>query len=84
MPTIVQIGKLNKFDMKQEYNIEEVNAGDIIDFKTPVNKATSPAKAVDSIRRMVKLNFFEGPELAIDKVNKWVSFNDIFIIKKAN
>ncbi len=69
--------------MEQKHDIEGVGIGDIVDFKIPTNKATSPVKEIDLIRRMVKINFFEDPKTARDRVNKWVSFDEISIIKKA-
>ena len=69
--------------MDQKHNIEEVKVGDAVDFKIPTNRATSAVKEVDMIRRMVKINFFEDPKLAIDRVNKWVSFDDVHIIIKS-
>jgi hypothetical protein len=70
--------------MKNEYNIEEVKIGDIVEFKTPTNKSNSPVKEVNLIGRMVRINFFEDPKLVVDRVNKWVSFDELFISKKAN
>ncbi len=69
--------------MEEEFNIEEVAIGDSVEFKSQLNHATSPVKEVNLAARLVKINFFEDPKLAIDRVNKWISFDDIFIVKKA-
>jgi hypothetical protein len=68
--------------MEQKINIEEVAIGDIVDFIIPTNKATSPVKEVNLLTRGVKINYFEGPD-AIDRVDKWVAFDNLYIVKKA-
>lgn len=65
-----------------QFNIEDVEEGDKVQFISPLNHATSPVKAVDKHRRMVLINYFENPDLAIDRVNKWVSFDDLHIVQK--
>jgi len=67
-----------------ELSIENVEEGDIVDFVSPQNKATSPVKTVNKDTRQVLINYFEDPELAIDRVNKWVSFDMLKIIKKVS
>jgi hypothetical protein len=62
--------------------IDNVEEGDIVDFISPVNKVTSPVKAVNNEKRQVLINFFEDPELVIDRVNKWVSFDLLKITQK--
>lgn len=62
--------------------IDNVEEGDIVDFISPVNKVTSPVKSVNKENRQVLINFFEDPELVIDRVNKWVSFDLLKIIQK--
>jgi len=69
--------------MEEEFNIDEVEIGDSVDFKIKTNRATSAVKEVDYVRRLVKINFFEDPDKAIDRVNKWIKFEDLYIIKKA-
>lgn len=69
--------------MEIEFNIEEVAVGDKVEFKSHLNHATSPVKEVNSESRLVKINFFEDPKLAIDRIDKWVSFDEILIVKKA-
>ncbi|GEM_PF-2603586 len=65
-----------------EFSIEDVEEGDKVDFISPSNHATSPVHAVDKNRRMVLINYFEDPVLAIDRVNKWVSFDDLYVVQK--
>jgi hypothetical protein len=70
--------------MKSIHDIEEVKVNDIVDFRIPTKKPTSPVKDVDLLRRMLKINYFEDPVMAIDRVNEWVSFDDLFIVKQAD
>jgi len=68
----------------EEYPIDDIEEGDIADFLSPLNKATSPVKAVNNEKRVVLINYFEDPEKAIDRVNKWVSFDLLKITNKKN
>ena len=68
--------------MQKTYNIEEVEIGDFVDFKTPENRVTSAVKEVNRINRIVRINYFEDPDLAIDRVDKWIGFDELYIIKK--
>jgi hypothetical protein len=66
------------------FNIEEVAVGDAVDFISPLNKVTSKVKEVNNQNRTVLINYFESPDLAIDRVNKWVSFDLLKIISKSH
>ncbi len=63
-------------------DMNDVKIGDVVDFKNKNNRATSRVKDVNYENRLVKINYFEDPDLVIDRVDKWVSFELLNLIKR--